>query len=199
MGDKYLRDFKSVAATSLPHRVLNGVLTLAEFLVSEARILEKGSEQAKKEAKEQIPTDRIKDAPAVARELRWRAKRALGYSSDDEGKGKYSPTPVAGSKRRRMDEEEEETSQFKNFKPKPWDAVVTTKDDENVSTCRAGKPGTDGEWTGRWMAGTEGEGSGAEATVKKGREVVVKVRRTRTGVERQRIERTVEEWTWSSD
>ena len=194
-----MRDFKSVAAPSLPGRVLNGILTLAEFLVSEARILERGSEQAKKEAKEQIPTDRIKDAPAVARELRWRAKRALGYSSDDEGAGKskYSPIPVAGLKRRRVDEEEEEgTSQFKNFKPKPWGAVVTTKDDENVSTCRAEKPGKDGDWTGRWMAGTEGDGSGEEATVKKGREVVVKVRRTRTGIERQRIERTVEEWTW---
>lgn len=199
VGDKYLRDFKSAAGSSLPPRVLNGVLTLAEFLVSEARILEKGSEQAKKEAKEQIPTDRIKDAPAVARELRWRAKRALGYSSDDEGgrKGKYSPTPVAGSKRRRVDEEEE-TSQFKNFKPKPWDAAVTTKEDENVSTCRAAKPETEGDWTGRWMAGTEGEGTGEEeATVKKGREVVIKVRRTRTGLERQRIERTVEEWTWN--
>jgi F-box/leucine-rich repeat protein 10/11 len=175
---------------------LKGILTLSEFLVSEARILERGSEQAKKEAKEQIPTDRIKDAPAVARELRWRAKRALGYSSDDEGvrKSKYSPTPVAGSKRRRVDEEEE-TSQFRNFKPKPWDAMVTTKDDENVSTFRAAKP--DGDWTGRWMAGTEGDGEGEEGTVKKGREVVVKVRRTRTGIERQRIERTVEEWTWN--
>jgi len=200
VGDKYLRDFKSAAGTSLPARVLNGILTLSEFLVSEARILERGSEQAKKEAKEQIPTDRIKDAPAVARELRWRAKRALGYSSDDEGvrKSKYSPTPVAGSKRRRLDEDEE-TSLFKNFKPKPWDAVVTTKDDENVSTCRAGKPGNEGEWTGRWMAGTEGDDQGEEATVKKGREVVVKVRRTRTGIERQRIERTVEEWTWISE
>jgi len=139
----------------------------------------------------------VKDGPAVARELRWRAKQALGYSSEDEesGKSKYSPAP--GSKRRRVDDDDE-TSQFKNFKPKPWDAAVTTKDDEKVSTLRTQRPEKDGDWTGRWMTGREGEGEGEgeEATVKKSREIVVKVRRTRKGIERQRIERCVEEWTW---
>jgi len=148
----------------------------------------------------------VKDGPAVARELRWRAKQALGYSSEDEesGKSKYSPGP--GSKRRRVDDDDE-TSQFKNFNPKTWDAAVMTKEDEKVSTMRVQRTKKDGDWTGRWMTGREGEGEGEgeegeregegeEATVKKSREIVVKVRRTRKGIERQRIERCVEEWTW---
>ncbi len=102
--------FKAPAGVSFSPRVLEGILTLAEFLVGEARILESGSDQAKKETKEQVPVDRVKDAPAVARELRWRVKQALGYSSDDEGSGRRSG---AGSKRRRI-EDEEEPSVFRN-------------------------------------------------------------------------------------
>jgi len=36
-----------------------------------------------------------------------------------------------------------------------------------------------------------------EATVESCQEVVIKVRRTTKGLERQRIERTIEDWTWA--
>ncbi|KAF8964078.1 JmjC domain-containing histone demethylation protein 1 [Flammula alnicola] len=206
VGDKYLRDIKSASGVSFSPRVLNGILTLSEFLVSEARILENGTDQAKKEAKEHIPTDRVKDAPAMARELRWRVKQALGYPSDDEGpvgtrKSKdTTAAPIAGSKRRRLDDQEE-TPHFRNFKPKPWDAVVMTKDEEQSFTSKMPKPeAKEGEdWTKPWLAVSDSSTSveGAETSVKSRREVVVKVRRTATGVERQRIERTVEDWTWT--
>jgi len=194
VADKYLRDFKAPSGLDLPARIVNGVLALAEFLVSEARILESGSEPAKKEAKEQIPVDRIKDAPAAARELRWRVKQALGYhSDDDEGVSKPKSIIVAGTKRRRVDDQED-VPHFRNFKPKPWDSVMTTTAEESQHAMKAPKPKGDDEWIGGdlQMDGEEGE----EAQVNSRREVVIKVRRTAQGVERQRIERTVEDWRW---
>ena len=46
--------------------------------------MERGNDHAKREAREQVPNDRVKDAPALARELRWRVRLARGESSDDE-------------------------------------------------------------------------------------------------------------------
>lgn len=192
---------KSTSGASMPPRILSGILSLADFLVSEARTLETGTEQAKKEVREQIPTDRIKDAPATARELRWRAKLALGYSSDDEGsggarKGKKSVTPPIGFKRKRV-EEHDEIAHFRNFKPKPWDAVAVVKKGVNQTrVSKAAQPGESDEWTSRWVAEGEMEDGEDEATVESCQEVVIKVRRTVKGLERQRIERTIEDWTW---
>jgi F-box/leucine-rich repeat protein 10/11 len=203
VGDKYLRDIKSSSGISLPPRVLSGILSLADFLVSEARILESGTEQAKKEVREQIPTDRIKDAPATARELRWRAKLALGYSSDDEDdagtrKAKKAATPPIGIKRKRV-EDHDEIAHFRNFKPKPWDAVVAVKKEANQTrVSKAARPLDGDEWTSRWVTEVEVKEEEEEgATVESCQEVVVKVRRTVKGLERQRIERTIEDWTWA--
>lgn len=196
-----MRDFKSASGASLPPRILSGILSLADFLVSEVRILESGTEQAKKEVREQIPVDRVKDAPAAARELRWRARLAFGYSSDDEGSGgtrkaKKSVTPPIGSKRKRV-EDHDEIAHFRNFKPKPWDAVVAVKKEVNKTRAsKAPRPGEGDEWTSQWVTEVEVEGEDDEATVESCREVVTKVRRTMKGLERQRIERTIEEWTW---
>lgn len=201
VADKYLRDLKSSSSLSLSSRVLNGVVALSEFLVSEARILESGSEQAKKEAKEHIPSDRIKDAPAFARELRWRARHALGYQSDDEGSSSRnkSTTIVAGTKRRRVDDPEE-LPHFRNFKPKVWDAITTTVAEESQRVTKALRPteGSSNEWTLGYAVDDVAPSmeDGEEANVSSRREVVVKVRRSAKGVERQRIERTVEEWRW---
>ena len=202
-----MRDLKSTSGSSLPPRVLSGILSLADFLVSEARILETGTEQAKKEVREQIPTDRIKDASAAARELRWRAKLALGYSSDDEGaagtrKAKESASPPIGIKRKRV-EDHDEIAHFRNFKPKPWDAVVAVKKEANQTrVSKAARPGDGDEWTSRWatevqVKDEEEEEAEGEATVESCQEVIVKVRRTVKGLERQRIERTIEDWTWA--
>ncbi|KAF8906029.1 jumonji superfamily protein [Gymnopilus junonius] len=192
VGDKYLRDLKAPGGVSLSARVLEGVLTLSEFLVSEARILETGSEQAKKEARDSIPTDRVKDGPAMARELRWRAKQAQGYWSETEEGGGGVRRAKQGTKRRRV---EEEGGHFRNFKPKAWDVVLATKEEGERQRVQARKPEDEEDLRKEWTEETGGA-AGTEAEVRRVVEREVKVRRTRRGVERQRIERTVEEWSW---
>jgi len=193
VGDKYLRDLKTAASkVTYSERVLNGILTLAEFLVSEARILEKGSEQAKKEAKESIPADRVKDGPAMARELRWRVRQAMGQDSEDEGGRRLNV--VAGSKRRRV-EEEEGSGKFRNFKPKMWDAVVAQKEEPRTEEVKVRRPTGEEDLRESWIAGEpedEGETGQVVTTVDK----VVKVRRTGRGIERHLISRQVEDWSW---
>ncbi|KAJ6547217.1 JmjC domain-containing histone demethylation protein 1 [Mycena capillaripes] len=194
VGDKYLRDLKGGA--SYPPRVLTSLFALADFLVSEARILERGSDQAKKEVKEQIPADRVKDAAAVARELRWRVRLAAGNASDDEG------TTVkangAGVKRKRA-ADDDERPRFKNFKPRRWDNVVETSDEGETRVVKANKPSEDDEvWKERWVEWSTdtGDGDAADAQVKSRTETIVRIRRTGEGLERQRVERVVESWEW---
>jgi len=171
------------------------MLDLAEFLVSEARILERGSDQAKKEAKEQVPQDRVKDPSSAARELRWRVKQLLGYDSDDEGGAskRKAASPALGSKRRRV--EDDETPRVKNFVPKKWDGQVETRTEAVVIQSGAPAPRTDDSWTEDWLS-TEAKPDGVGATVTMHRETLVRVRRTAKGLERHRIERQLEEWQW---
>lgn len=181
MGDKVLRDLKTPAGASIHSRVLSSMSALADFLVSEVRGLERGSEGVKKEVKDQIPSDRIKDAAAMARELRWRVRLATGYPSDNEGKASNR------NKRKRSESgspaAQEEGGAFRNFKPKTWDRVVEKRTEEEARAER-------------WVESGEEEGEGVEASVCRRRELVVKVRKTATGVERQQIERVVEHWTY---
>ncbi|RDB21548.1 JmjC domain-containing histone demethylation protein 1 [Hypsizygus marmoreus] len=200
VGDKVLRDLKSPSGSPLPPRVQESMAALADFLVSEARTLERGSEQAKKEVKDQIPSDRVKDAPAMARELRWRLRLAAGYSSDDDGRriNRNGGELTNGNKRRRVSSAspslDEALGPFKHFKPKAWDSVKTQTKTEEVRIEKKARP-TDGEdWVDRWVNETQ-TNEDAEVTIRG--EVVDKVRRTAKGVERQRIERVVEEWTWT--
>ena len=186
MGESYLRDLK--AREELSPRILESILSLADFLVSESRIIERGSEAAKKESKENVPGEKVKDAPAVARELRWRVKHALGYTSDTEvdhthdGRcGGMIRTPVGV---------------FKNFVPKKWDKVVDEDVGEEVTKVRALRPESLDEWVTTWTDGRQDDGAG-EAEVLKRRKVLLRVRKTESGIERQRIERTIEDWSWS--
>jgi F-box/leucine-rich repeat protein 10/11 len=190
-----LRDLKAGNA-ALPGRVLNGILALSEFLVSEARILETGSDQVKKEAKEQIPNDRVKDGPAVARELRWRVKLALGYTSEDEDiGGSRKGKNLIGSKRKAQDVREE-GSHFRNFKPKIWDAERVVEQHESSRMGKRPKPeGTD--WAKAWLEADVADTQSVDVPVKVRGETIVRVRRTATGTEEQRISREVEEWTFS--
>lgn len=196
VGDKHLRDLKAPAGVLYPPRVLASLLALADFLVSEARILERGSDQAKKEAKEQIPVDRVKDAAALARELRWRVRLAAGNASDDEGIAVKSNG--AGVKRKRTPDEDERP-RFKNFKPRRWDNVVEKSDEGEPRVVKAHKPVEDDEaWKERWMEWSTGvaESGAADAQVKSRTETIVRIRRTDEGLERQRVERVVECWEW---
>lgn len=164
--------------------------------MSEIRILERGTDQAKKEVKEQIPADRVKDAAAVARELRWRVRLAAGNASDDEGSS--VKTNGLGVKRKRA-AEDEERPRFKNFKPRRWDNTIEKSEEGEARIVKAHKPSEDdGSWKEQWVEWTNGIGEhdGAEVQVKSRTETFVRVRRTVDGLERQRVERVVESWEW---
>lgn len=186
MGENYLRDLK--AREELSPRVLESILALADFLVRESRIIERGAEAGKKESKEHVPGEKVKDAPALARELRWRVKHALGYTSDTEG-GRIHENQCGGVLRT-------PASVFKNFVPKKWERVVDEDAGEEVTKVRVSRPESlDGPWVTTWANGWQDDGAG-EAEVLKRRKVMLRVRKTESGIERQKIERTVEDWRW---
>jgi hypothetical protein len=202
---------------------------LAGYLVSEARLMERGTDQAKKAAKEHVPGDRIKDPAALAREFRWRVRLAAGFNSDDEGpsrrKGKAQAAAVAeaivngnpngpasshsngnASKRKREEDNSGEAapaSLFRNFKPKAWLVEHETRGEEEPLVRRAPRPDPLddqslkdqwNEWKEEWEEAPELE----DADVSRRRDVLVRARRTADGLERQRIERTYERWSWRS-
>ncbi|KAG6379102.1 hypothetical protein JVT61DRAFT_11538 [Boletus reticuloceps] len=216
VADKYFRDIK--AKEEFSPRVLESLVALCSYLVSEVRAMERGSEAAKRDAKEHVPTDRIKDAPALARELRWRVRLAAGTTSDDEGNerplkkaltnGNGSASVNGGVKRKRspieMQGPETETSlgrvQFRNFQPKGWDVVEDLPKEEETATVQAVYPeevvGLQQRWV-KWDDETSGEDGGRQALVERKREITVRARKIDGGLERQRIERVFEKWEWS--
>ncbi|KAI0371831.1 Clavaminate synthase-like protein [Pilatotrama ljubarskyi] len=207
-GEKYLRDLK--AREEFPPRVLESVEALADFLVAEARTMERGTDPAKRQAKEEVPGDRIKDAPALARELRWRVRHAAGYSSDDENRSHRKAKSVngeaaangMGNKRKRvaMESSEDSVELFRNFKRPAWDHVEEGPTERESKTLKVRRPDTKGsDWVREWVSGrgdAEAE-DGEAARVERKRDVIVKVRRTAKGLERQRVERVLEEWAWN--
>ena len=138
--------------------MLESVETLAEFLVAEVRTMEHGSDSAKREAKEQVPSDRVKDAPALARELRWRVRLANGYASDEDSKHRRkgtvatsssSPhaghTPATAKKRKRGEGDPEldpngSHGTFLHFKPRAWDAMVAYPAEKERREVQSRKP-----------------------------------------------------------
>ena len=174
--------------------------------------MERGAvEQARRAAKEEVPGDRIKDAPALARELRWRVRLANGYASDDDARVRRKQPAngsTNGTKKRKRGEEEKEAVEenpnptFMHFRPRRWDAVVAHPAEKERKTVKAEKPAAEeGAWTDAWTAVdavTLAEDA-EEVMVESRREVVIKVRRTAKGLERQRVERVLEEWTWGSE
>lgn len=180
--------------------------------MSEARTIERGTDSAKRQAKEEVPGDRIKDAPALARELRWRVRHAAGYSSDDDGRSHRSAKGRSGAngeatangistkrKRPATDTVDDGTELFRNFKRPSWEHAEERPTERASRMVKARRPDKSQEWADDWVRGTddmvEGE-DGEEAHVETRRDVIVKVRRTAKGVERQRVERMLEEWVW---
>ena len=212
VADKYLRDLK--AKEEFSPRVLESLEALCSYLVSEVRTMERGSEAAKRDAKEHVPTDRIKDAPALARELRWRVRLAAGTTSDDEEHGRPLKKALAngnasvnGVKRKRspieMQGAETGTAlgqvQFRNFQPKGWDVVEELPKEEETATAQAVYPEEVG-WQQRWIKwddGALGGDAGRQAFVERKRDITIKARKIGGGLERQRIERVFEKWEWS--
>lgn len=193
--------------------MLESVEALADFLVAESRTIEKGTESAKRVAKDEVPGDRIKDASALARELRWRVRLANGYASDEDAKSRRklangaasgSGSSTTGKKRKRAEEEldaEDAIQTFLHFRPRRWDSVVAYPLEKEQTTVKAKKPAAEEEgWADAWSAAKDMdelmEGKAEEVVVQRRRDVVVKVRRTAKGLERQRVERILEDWTW---
>lgn len=156
--------------------------------------MERGTEATKKEAKEQVP-DRIKDAPALARELRWRSRLSSGNFSDTEDE----PKSVNGTKRKR--EDSSGPVLFRNFQPRKWDQIIDKPTEEEIQKILTRKPETLDGWTETWVDKVDlaVDGDGGEAEVTRKRTVLVKARLTETGLERQRIERVVENWVWTGE
>lgn len=213
VADKYLRDIR--AREEFSPRVLESLEALCSYLVSEVRIMERGSEAAKRDAREHVPTDRIKDAPSLARELRWRVRLAAGTTSDDEEHGRPVKKALTnggasvngGVKRKRSPVEPQGTEtgttlgrvEFKNFQPKGWDAVEDLPKEEETRSVQAVYPEEVG-WQQRWIKwddGALGGDAGRHASVGRKQEITIRVRRVAGGLERQRIERTFEKWEWS--
>ncbi|KAJ1310399.1 hypothetical protein OPQ81_007137 [Rhizoctonia solani] len=208
-ADKYVRDLK--AKEEFSPRVLEGLASLASFLVSEARVIERGAGKEKeKEAREQVPGDRVREPGALARELRWRVRNARGLDSDGEGSGPPVAPPSTngtgnGTKRKRTEEpapkiEEEKPESpvvFKNFVPRKWTEV---RRDSAVTTCFV-DPSSIHEEEAMDKLVQEGTAGAAELQTKV--DTIVKTRRYndkdqdgKTVVERQTITRTLDIYTW---
>jgi len=182
---------------------------LADFLVSECRILERGPDIAKKEAKEQVPSDRVKDPSGMAREFRWRVQHALNGPSEDEASDSGGSVVRNGGRKRKRTRSESVSepsapAKFKNFKPKPWDAIRETAAKPDTRTLRVQKPDMDSdEWKERWLLEWEDPETKDDAIVEPQAEVklhevvMTKLRKTAKGLERERIQRVVEEWQWA--
>lgn len=189
VADKYMKDLKTGSEPS--SRVLSSLTALVDFLLSEVRVLERGSAQAKKEAKEQIPHDRVKDGPALIRELSWRLRHAMGNLSDDE----QATVPANGIGNKRKRSRSNSPPKFRNFRPKGWDTVVETKAEKDSKTLHLRKREEMEKWT-EWDNYEEEENEPA-VEVNSRTNVITKVRKKAGGVvERERVERIVEVWTW---
>jgi hypothetical protein len=208
VGEKYLRDLR--AKEDFTPRVLDSIEALSDFLVSEVRAMERGPESCRRDVRDQVPNDKVKDAPAVARELRWRVRLAEGYSSDGDraGAGEEHMAKHIGHKRRREGESPPTglatrgDSSFRNFRPKVWEAL----EEEHEAEVRhlTVQPAQDiGSFAEGWTDWKEEPTSaqpvkGDRVEVGRRRHVIVKMRRTDNGFERQRVERVVETWSWDN-
>jgi len=210
VGDKYLLDLR--AKEDFTPRVLDSIEALSDFLVSEVRAMERGPEPVRRDVRDQVPNDKVKDAPAVARELRWRVRLAEGYTSDggrcDQARGREEPaTKLVGRKRRREGEipltdlATQGDPKFRNFQPKVWESLE--EDHEEGVRHLIVEPDQDiSAFAGSWKDWKDEPGSselvkGDKVEVGRRRQVIVKMRRTGHGFERHRVERVVE--TWSRD
>ena len=169
--------------------------------------MERGPDSLKRDARDQVPNDKVKDAPAIARELRWRVRLAQGYASDGEQSGQFrAREPMAkevGRKRKRdaeFSQAVEGDSKFRNFQPKIWEALaeeqeegvrhLTVQPSQDISSLA--ESWTD--WKEDPIRSQSQMMNGDNVEVGRRRQVITKTRRTVHGFERQRVERIVETW-----
>jgi len=219
VAEKCLRDIR--AKEEFSDRVLEGLRVMADFLVGQARLIERGTEAQRRDSKESVPADRIKDAPAVARELRWRVRQALDLGSDDDAgssrRGSQQATSTKGNGTKRKRETSESGTpvlesyaarNFRNFRPKAWDEevrapvegekrvvkVVKSEDVPMGELVKLEASESDAESMLALAGGTEGEYETKSETIVRARRLAVD---GRVVIERQRITRCLETWTLS--
>jgi hypothetical protein len=88
--------------------VLKGFLHLARFLIREVKIMEDSTadDKQRRAVHGGIPTEMTQDPADLARELRWRCKRALGEDSEDEvekARSAVVPEKPRMTKRRKLE------------------------------------------------------------------------------------------------
>lgn len=207
---------------------MESLAALADFLVSEARLVESrpsslaAVEAIRKEAREAIPADKVKDGPGLARELRWRVRNALGLTSDDETMSKkskpYSVTmPARRTKRKRESvdladqSEKEEVAQthlFRNWVPPSWDKekcfprqTVSEIRQLKGTVFKENDTGLE-DWAVDITNGDEMPNGTTkdEVSVETTTDVIMKIRRVQSStgdiIERQRVERKLEVFKW---
>ena len=169
--------------------------------------MERGPEPMRRDIRDQIPNDKVKDAPAVARELRWRVRLAQGYTSDGDQSGQFragEPMTKEVGRKRKRDPELSQTvrgnSRFRNFQPKIWEALAEEQEEgvRHLTMQPAQDIGSLVEGWTDWKEEpiTSQMVNGDKVEVGRRRQVIVKTRRTVHGFERQRVERVVETWNW---
>ncbi|KAG8748693.1 JmjC domain-containing histone demethylation protein 1 [Ceratobasidium sp. 414] len=213
-AEKYVRDLK--AKEEFSPRVLEGLASLASFLVSEARSIEHGTG---KDAREQVPGDRVRDPGALARELRWRVRNARGVDSDGEGGPTPAPAHTTSTKRKRIEEPVVENGRpngstsgtvkaetppvqpvtFRNFVPRSW---VEVRRDSAVTTSWVATDSIpeDGEASEAMLVAEDAEGA---AELQTRLDTIVRTRRSesregKVQFERQVIMRTLDVYVWDS-
>ena len=169
--------------------------------------MERGPDSLKRDVRDQVPNDKVKDAPTVARELRWRVRLAQGYTSDGDQSGQFkSREPMAkevGRKRKRDPEFSQAVqgdSKFRNFQPKIWEAMAEEQE-EGVRHLTVQPTQDITSLAESWSDWKEEPirpqmMNGDKVEVGRRRQVIIKTRRTVRGFERQRVERVVETWNW---
>ncbi len=187
---------------------------------NDRRVEVQAQRRQRKRRGEQVPGEKVRDASALARELRWRVNLALNGESGDEGGsgGSNSNGGISkgkGVKRRLSETPDAEgfglSARFRNFRPKVWDAQESLSKEESMELLSShGPPEGEGiEWTKHWLGentvlkeedgdGMAVDGENMRAKVRKVHSVLSRVRRTPVGLERQHIIRKVEYWEWNT-
>ena len=165
VGERYLRDLK--AKEELSRRVLESLDALATFLVAECRVMDRSSDNnLRKDTRDQVPSEKVKDPAALARELRWRVRLAAGGDSGDElSPIRYEAGSInggVGHKRKREydhsgSREGSAPVKFKHWTPKPWDVVEMQPLRTESTVIQKRKPGEEelAQWADEEVKGEE--------------------------------------------
>lgn len=188
----------------IPNRVLESILALAQFLVVEARIVERRGSGAR-ESKDMVPYDKVKDASALARELRWRCRNALGDESDDERQKKSDYVNGSNKRKRNADDSDDGAADnhvdgFRHFKPRRWDKIHQSSSTHASLQQKVVKTLSLSDWLEWNLVEKTAKDEEVTAKVNTSDSTIVRIRKYTNGnlvfVERSKAHQTQEVWQW---